>query len=157
MKISQTGEAFMKGFESFSRTSYPDSGGVWTIAWGHTGWYAPGVPVGPGQTCTDEQAQAWFEGDIATAENGVLRVVEIVITQGQFDALVDFAYNEGVGALAHSTLLRYLNQHMVQQAAQQFLRWDYCDHKELEGLEKRRRGEMAMFLAGLTKPSEAAS
>ena len=76
-----------------------------------------------------------------------MKLVDVALTQGEFDALVSFAYNEGDSALAHSTLLRYLNQGMVTRAADEFLRWDYVGHQEVAGLERRRRGEQAMFLA----------
>lgn len=146
MQLSSRGEAFIKGFETFARMSYPDIHGVWTIAWGHTGFIRPGVPVGPGQTCTDEEAEAWFMADVAWAEAGVMKLVDVVMTQGQFDALVSFTFNEGRTALAHSTLLTDLNNGRAQQAAQEFLKWDYCDHREVVGLERRRRGEMAEFV-----------
>lgn len=147
MILSANGEQFIKGFETFARLSYPDIHGIWTIAWGHTGFIRPGVPVGPGQTCSDDEGEQWFKEDTAWASAAVMKLVDVVLTQGQFDALVSFTFNEGRTALAHSTLLALLNQGNAKAAAQEFLKWDYCDHREVEGLERRRRGEMALFLA----------
>lgn len=147
MKLSSEGEAFIKGFEELRLTVYPDIGGIPTGGWGHTGWYSPGVPMAVGQTLMLEQAQDWFSRDVAPAEAAVIRLTDVALTQGQFDALVSFAFNEGCGALEHSTLLRYLNQGMPDRAAAEFLRWDRAAGREVEGLERRRRGEQAMFLA----------
>lgn len=146
MKLGAKGEALIKSFEQLELTSYPDSKGVWTVAWGHTGFYSPGVPVGPGQTCTTEQAEQWFLEDAAWAVNGVTRCLDVAVTQNQFDALVDFTFNEGVTALAHSTLIRDINEGQLSSAANEFLKWDYCGGQELEGLERRRRAERDLFL-----------
>lgn len=146
MKLGAAGEALIKGSETLSLMSYPDSKGVWTIAWGHTGWFAPGVPVGPGQTCNADQAEQWFLGDTGWAVTGVMRCLDVQVTQNQFDALVDFTFNEGVTALAHSTLVRDINEGNLDSAANEFLKWDYCGSEELEGLERRRQAERTLFL-----------
>lgn len=147
MKLGPKGEALIKSFETLRLSSYPDERGVWTIGWGHTGWYAPGVAVGPGQTCTPEQAEAWFLEDTARAVAGVSRNVDVALTQDQFDALASFTYNDGVAALAHSTLLRDLNAGHAAQAADEFLRWDYAGGHVSDGLERRRKAERALFLS----------
>lgn len=146
MKLGAKGEALIKRFEQLRLESYPDLRGRWTIAWGHTGWYSPGVPVGPGQTCTPEQAEQWFLDDTGWACTDVMRDVDVAINQCQFDALVSFTFNDGGAALAHSTLLRDLNEGDTQSAANEFLKWDYCAGKESEGLENRRRAERDLFL-----------
>lgn len=146
MKLGPKGEALIKSFEKLSLVSYQDSKGVWTIGWGHTGFYSPGVPIGPGQTCTPEQAEQWFLADTQWAVTGVMRCLDVVVSQNQFDALVDFTFNEGRTALAHSTLIRDINEGLPNGAANEFLKWDYCDGEELEGLENRRRAERALFL-----------
>jgi lysozyme len=68
------------------------------------------------------------------------------VNPNQFDALVSFAFNLGVGALAHSTLLHYVNQEMFTVAADQFPRWDYAGGHESAGLQKRRLAERTLFL-----------
>lgn len=149
MKLSARGEALIKGYEQLRLESYPDSKGVWTIGWGHTGWFAPGVPIGPDQACTPEQAEQWFVEDSMWAVNAVNRCIDVPLNQNQFDALVDFTYNEGATALAHSTLVRDINEREVESAANEFLKWDYCGPNQLEGLENRRKAERALFLEPL--------
>ncbi|MGH2902165.1 MAG: lysozyme [Solirubrobacteraceae bacterium] len=146
MKLSPAGEALIKGFENCKFVSYPDSKGLWTIGVGHTGFYSPGVPVGPGQTCTDEQAELWFIGDTSKAVADVNLFLSVSVNQNQFDALVSFTYNVGGQALEHSTLIRDINEGDPNDAANEFLKWDHCAGKELAGLKRRRKAERAYFL-----------
>ena len=147
MKLSANGEALIKRFEGYSANAYLDSDGVPTIGFGHTGYYSPGVPVALGQTCTPEQAEAWFQSDTAAAQLGVMRLIDRSMTQNQFDALVDFAFNCGVGALAHSTVRRDFNEGDPLGAANALLEWDYAGPNVSEGLEARRKAERELFLS----------
>jgi lysozyme len=47
--------------------------------------------------------------DAGYAEHAVTHLVTVSLTQGQYDALVSFTYNEGAGRLQSSTLLKDLN------------------------------------------------
>ena len=145
MKLSPLGLALLEFIEEFKVEAYPDSGGVLTIGYGHTG-----VDVYRGMTCTLSQAAQWLATDVHRAEVAVETLVKVKLTQSQFDALVIFAYNVGTGekGFAGSTLLRYLNADDAKDAATQFLIWDKVRGIENLGLERRRRLEMAFFLSG---------
>lgn len=84
--------------------------------------------------------------DLAKYENAVRAAVKVPLTQNQFDALVSFAFNCGIGALQSSTLLKTLNQKNYKGAADQFLRWNKAAGKVLPGLTRRREAERAIFL-----------
>src|SRR3990167_7938116 len=111
MKTSPAGIALIQHFESCRLEAYQDEGGVWTIGWGHT------EGVCSGDVVTQHQADILFEQDLEWFERGVDRLVRVPLTQGQFDALVSFAYNVGLDedtdtkaeGLGDSTLLRKLN------------------------------------------------
>ena len=62
--------------------------------------------------------------DVLVAEQSVKRLIRVALTQGQFDALVDFVFNLGQGRLAASTLLQDLNIGRYDAAAEQLLRWE---------------------------------
>ena len=62
------------------------------------------------------------------------RLVKVELTQGQFDALVDFCFNVGSGKLAGSTLLNDLNAGEYGAAGEQLLRWDHVGVQEMAGL-----------------------
>ena len=74
-------------------------------------------------------------------------MVTCEIGQNQFDALVSFAFNVGIGNLKKSTLLRKLNEGDINSAALQFLVWNKAGGKVLAGLTRRREAEMKLFLA----------
>lgn len=150
MRLGAKGEALIKSFEHLEFVVYTDERGIPTGGWGHTGFYSPGVPMAIGQTLAEAQAENWFSLDTSAAVNGVIRCLDVAVNQNQFDALVSFAFNVGVHALAHSTLLRDLNEGRTQDAANEFLKWDYCAGKESEGLENRRKAERDLFLTPVT-------
>ncbi len=149
MTLSAAGRAFIQGWEGYRSEAYLDQSDTATIGFGHTGYYSPGVPVALGQTCTLEQAEVWFTADTAAACAEVNVGVTVPLTQPQFDALVDFTYNLGAGAFAHSTLRRDLNEGDMLGAANEFLRWDYCAGQPDPGLENRRKAERTLFLTGV--------
>ena len=72
-----------------------------------------------------------------------------VITQGQFDAMVDFTYSEGQGSFRNSTLLRMVNKGDFAGAAAQFPFWNKAGGVVQEGLERRRKAEAAMFMGAV--------
>jgi lysozyme len=141
MKTSDEGIKLIHAFESCRLNSYQDVKGVWTIGWGTTG-----ADVGPNMSWTQEQCDERFAKDLAKFEGGVLKLVSVPLTQNQFDALVCFAYNVGLGALGKSTLLKKLNNKEYEEAAKQFLVWNKSGNKVYAGLARRREAEKALFL-----------
>lgn len=146
MKISDDGIALIKRFEGLRLQAYQDSVGVWTIGYG---WTQPvaGRKVGAGMAIDAATAERLLVCGVAQFEQGVERLVAVTVTQGQFDALVSFAYNLGLRALENSTLLRRLNAGDRQGAADQFGRWVNAGGVRLDGLVARRAAERALFLS----------
>lgn len=152
MRISPHGIAVMHYFEDCRLAAYPDPGSKdgkpWTIGWGHTG-----PEVVKGLVWTQAKADAVFVQDLAKFEAGVMRLVKAPIGQGQFDALVSFAYNVGLDenhngkaeGLGESTLLRKLNAGDYKGAAAEFLKWIKNDGKVMRGLVRRRAAEVCLF------------
>jgi len=139
MKISSNGLAVIKNFESCKLEAYPDpgtGGAPWTIGWGHTG-----REVKPGLKWTQKQADETLLADLARFENGVTSLMTIDLKQGQFDALVSFAYNVGLTALKNSTLLEMVNNKRHDQALAQFARWNKSGGRVMKGLIRRRAAE----------------
>ena len=67
-------------------------------------------------------------------------------TQGQFDALVSFAFNIGVERLRTSKLLRLIRrQDSYRNIKAEFKRWVFAGGKKLAGLEHRREWEADRF------------
>jgi lysozyme len=154
MKISDNGLALIMRSEGCKLAAYPDpgSGGEpWTIGYGHTGG------VHRGDACNQAQAEHWLRSDVGWAESLVSRMVKVPLTEGQFDALVSFAFNVGPGTrrvkdgfitLANGnppTLLRKLNACDYDGAAAEFPKWA---NPPLLGLRIRRAREQLLFKGG---------
>jgi lysozyme len=143
---SEAGLALIKASEGLKICAYPDPGNretgePWTIGYGHT------RGVRPGDTCSEEQATAWLREDLGVTENAVRQLVDVPLSQGQFDALVSFVFNVGRSAFSNSTLLRLLNAGDDAGAADQFKRWNRGADGPLPGLVIRRAAERSLFLS----------
>ena len=141
MHLSVAGLKLLKKSEGFRDHVYPDVAGFQTIGYGHRLTPAESYPDG----ITLAQAESILNADIAIAETAVTRLVRVPLTQGQFDALVDFVFNLGAGRLASSTLLRYLNAGKYNEAAWQLLAWDHAGNRELPALKLRRESEFRLW------------
>lgn len=144
-KYSQNGIMLTESFEGLRLDSYQDVAGVWTIGYGHTG-----SDIKQSMTITEDQAQALLESDIAASVACVNYAVKVNINQNQFDALVDFTFNEGRGSFLRSTLLTLLNMGDFLGASGQFQKWIYAGGEVQPGLIRRRDAEAALFNAAVT-------
>lgn len=139
MEYSKQGIELTERFEGCKLVAYLDSNGIPTIGYGHT------LGVALGDTCTQAQAEQWLYEDIAWAVSVVNHNVKVQLTQGEFDALVDFVFNVGAGNFGGSTLLRLLNQGDFAGAAEEFEKWHHAGGKDVAGLLRRRLAEEDEF------------
>ena len=147
MEYSKDGLHLTERFEGCRLMAYPDpgSGGdPWTIGYGHTG-----PEVVEGLEITQDQAEQYLVQDIKQAEANVNAVVHVELTQEEFDALVDFAFNCGCRNLDSSTLMKKLNAGDYEGASHEFIKWDMAAGHHMSGLLKRREAEAAMFISKL--------
>lgn len=142
MKLSQVGLDLIKSFEGLRLEPYYCSSHVLTIGYGSTGPH-----VKEGMKITEQQAEDLLRKDVARFEDGVTRLINIPLNQNQFDALVSFAFNCGVGALEESTLRRRLNggEDPNTVAKEELKRWT---NGGLAGLVRRRQAETDLFCRG---------
>lgn len=144
MKISQEGLDLIKEFEGIRLEAYKCPAGVLTIGIGHTS--AAGPPeVKPGMKITKKEAYDILNRDLDQYEDAVNKSVKVPLTQNQFNALVSFTYNVGVGAFEKSTLLKKLNQGQYSAVPGELMKWTKAGGKELPGLVRRRRAEAALW------------
>lgn len=140
MNVSQNGMALIERFEGLRLTAYRDIVGVLTIGYGHTG-----PDVTPGMTISQGQANILLQKDLVKFATGVNNLVKVPLNQNQFDALVSFAYNLGLGNLGSSTLLKLLNAGDYAGAQGQFIRWNKAGGQVVAGLTTRRQAEANLF------------
>ena len=148
LQISDAGIALIKQFEGLRLAAYLDSVGIWTIGYGTT-VYPNGKKVAKGDTCTEAQANEFKANDLKKFVPAVSSLVQVPVTQNQFDSLVSLTYNIGVGAIGGSTLIKKLNVKDYKGAAEQFLVWNKGRVKGvlqvIPGLTNRRAKEKAYF------------
>lgn len=159
LQLSAAGLALLKKYErgpvksapqGFAPVMYFCDAGRPTIGWGHV--IKATEPALRTTTINAEVAEHLLTQDTALFEAAVRECVKVALTAWQFDALVCFAFNVGVGNLRASTLLKKLNAGDFAGAANEFLRWDkYKDPHTgtlcvAAGLARRRADERALFL-----------
>jgi len=143
IKIMRTSECLiekLKEFEGLRTEAYRDAAGVWTIGYGHTG-----RDVKRGDRITEYWATDLLRRDLAVVAKAVDEL-GVAVTQGQFDALVSFAFNLGIGRLRNSTLLKTIREGgSHSQIKKEFKKWVYAGGKQMPGLVKRRNWEADRF------------
>jgi len=139
--ITQNGLDLIKRFEGFSRTVYFCPAGYPTIGYGHVVKDDEDFSAG----IDEAQAEKLLRQDAQIAERAVLRLINVPLTDGQFDALVSFTYNLGGGALQRSTLRRKINREEHAAVPEQFMRWVWAGGRKLKGLVRRRAAESHLY------------
>ena len=146
MKLDSKGYDLIKEFEGFSNIPYKCSANMPTIGYGNT-FYPDGKRVSMlDKQITKEYADEIFKYVVDNFAFKVSKLIKSKVTQNQFNALVSFAYNVGIGNLEKSTLLKLVNINPNDaMIAKQFLRWNKAKGKELKGLTNRRIKESALY------------
>lgn len=147
MTLSSAGLDRIKRYEACSLVVYDDQAGLATIGWGHL--IKKGEDFSNG--ITEDAATELLIADLKSAIEGVTACLEVEVTQEQFDSLVSFAFNCGVGALRSSSLLRAINSKESFAAIRECLmRWDKITVRgqkvRSEGLARRREDEARAWL-----------
>lgn len=144
MNHSKAARDLIAEFEGRRKQAYPDpatGGDPWTIGVGHTG-----PEVHRGLTWTDAQIDAALDADLMKFDRGVSALIgDAPTTQHQFDALVSFAFNLGLGNLGKSSLI---SRHRIKDyvgAAVEFAKWNRAAGKPMAGLTRRRAAEAALY------------
>lgn len=125
--------------EGLRLNAYRDAAGVWTIGYGHT------ANVRRGDKISKTTAEMYLQEDLSPIITQ-LRGYRQIKTQGQLDALADFAFNVGMGKLRKSTLWKLvLRAAPASDVQQEFKKWVYAGRKRLDGLVKRREWEARVY------------
>jgi lysozyme len=139
--------ALCRQFEGFRAKPYLCPAGIPTIGYGST-YYSGGVKVQLTDSPIDEpSARALLMAELRhTYLPGVLRNCPTLATdERKLNAIVDFAYNLGIGRLQTSTLRRKINAQDWDGAKEQLMLWTRGGGKVLPGLVKRRTAECALL------------
>jgi lysozyme len=158
VRVSDECKELIKHFEGVHRKPYLCPAYLWTIGIGHVLYpdqirlkipERKAYPLKPehDKEWTDAAIDLFLDSDLLKFESGVLRLCpDSVASQSQFDAVVAFSFNCGLGALQNSTLRRLYNAGDVAGAADEFLKWNKGGGRILPGLTRRRIAERSLFL-----------
>ena len=158
MKVSQKAIQMIKHHEGVRQRPYRCPAKLWTIGVGHVLYPRQGalkleerdsVPLRDedNRTFSMEEVDDILRRDLERFERGVERYCPVKLTQGQFDALVSFSFNLGLGGLQRSTLRQKVLRGDFEGAAEEFLKYTIAGGKVLKGLVSRRNDERALFLS----------
>ena len=129
----------VKELEGLRLEAYLCPAGVPTIGYGHTRGVRLGTKI------SAEQADQLLTVDLERVRLQLMQSVKVPVSEGQFKALLSFAFNVGAAAVKDSTLLKYLNAGKFEAAQREFSRWVYSNDERLPGLVRRRAREAAVF------------
>ena len=145
MKASVDAYKLIKQFEGLRLEAYLCPAGIWTIGYGHTSG------VSPNSFITIQEADEYLHRDVATIEMQ-LNKLNLILRQCQWDAIVSFVFNVGIGNFKSSTLLAKIRINPEDNSIMdEFLRWVYANGKVMKGLQKRRLAEMKLYFSDKLK------
>lgn len=145
MKASVDAYELIKQFEGLRLKAYLCPAGIWTIGYGHTSG------VSPNSFITIQEADEYLHRDVAAIEMQ-LNKLNLSLRQCQWDAIVSFVFNIGIGNFKASTLLAKIRINPDDNSIiDEFLRWVYANGKVMRGLQKRRLTEMKLYFSDKLK------
>ena len=147
MEMTKEGLTLIKRFEGFRGSAYRCPAGVWTIGYGHTSEAGPPRVI-QGSEMSLGDADTVLAADVSVFAAAVRKELKRELNDGQFSALVSFAYNAGIGAFRSSSVLKAVNAGDFEAVPRRLQLWVKGGGKTLPGLVKRRAAESELFLGG---------
>jgi lysozyme len=147
-KIGAKGLHLIKDFEGLKFKPYQDVIGIWTIGIGTT-VYPNGQKVNQSDPQINEIVSLlYLTHDLEYFCKQVDAYTTDAVNQSQFDALVSFGYNCGMGNLKSSTLLKKVNANPNDPTiVAEFLKWNRASGKIVSGLTRRRQAESDLYFS----------
>ena len=139
MNISEEGKALIKKFEGCELDAYKCPAGKWTIGYGHE------KGVKEGDSWSQSHAEYMLDVELEEYEGYINDLVDIQLSQCQFDALVAWIYNLGPTNFRTSTLRKKLQSETMDEVPMEIRRWNKANGEVLQGLVRRREAEALLF------------
>jgi lysozyme len=157
MKVSAKTIYMIKHHEGVRQKPYKCPAKLWTVGVGHVLYPEQGklkidqrdgfaLKTEDFRTFSMDEVDAILRADLDRFERGVEKFCPVPLTQGQFDALVSFSFNVGLGTLQRSTLRQKVLRGDMEGASEELLKYCMAGGKVLRGLLNRRKDEQAVFL-----------
>jgi lysozyme len=146
VNVSKFGISLIKHHEGVRNRPYRCPAGLWTVGVGHLIGNGKSLPESWNKTFTQEEIDGILKHDLNRFELGVSKMLPNVrLRQSEFDALVSFCFNLGLGCFQRSTIRQALLRGDKKKAMESLLRYCRAGGKILKGLQNRRLDEKALF------------
>jgi lysozyme len=145
MKASKECLKMLAHHEGVRQKPYKCPAGLWTVGVGHLIGDGKTLPDSWNKTFTLDEVYDILAKDVVRFERGVNKYITVPLRQNEFDALVSFSFNLGLGVLQRSTLRQALNRGDKEGAIESLLKYNKAGGKVLKGLDNRRKDEAALF------------
>lgn len=142
MRLSPTGLDLMKRRNGLTLKARQDPAGLWFIGFAHYGDVTEGMEI------TQAEAEAKLEHEIGRLETQLAAMLEIPVSQGQWDALLLLVFDYGLARIRSSILIRHVNAGEFERAAAEFSKWVQVRGRPDIQMVKRRDMERHIFLQG---------
>ena len=150
MQTSDRGIQLIKHHEGVRNRPYKCPAGLWTVGVGHLIGDGKSLPPEYNRTFTSDEIDGILRRDLKYFERGVLKMLpNVPLRQGEFDCIISFSFNHGLGLFQRSTFRQALLRGNKKEAMESLMK--YCKakvngvYKVLPGLLTRRKDEKALF------------
>ena len=146
MNVSSRGIQLIKHHEGVRNRPYRCPAGLWTVGVGHLIGDGKSLPESWNRSFTQEEIDGLLKSDLRRFELGICKMLpNVPLRQCEFDALVSFAFNLGLGTFQRSTLRQALLRGDKKAAMDSLVKYCRAGGKILKGLQTRRLDEKALF------------
>jgi lysozyme len=146
VKVSDKLIKLIRHHEGVRNKPYQCPAKLWTVGVGHLIGDGKSLPASWNKTFTNEEIDGILKSDLNRFELGVSKMLpNVQLKQHEFDALVSFCFNLGLGCFQRSTIRQALLRGDKEQAMESLMKYCRAGGKILRGLENRRKDERRLF------------
>jgi lysozyme len=147
VKVSKEAIKLIKHHEGVRAKPYKCPAGLWTVGVGHLIGDGKTLPASWNKTFTNEEIDGILAADLRRFELGVSKMLpNVPLRQHEFDGLISFCFNLGLGCFQRSTIRQALLRGDKEAAMESLVKYCRAGGKILKGLQNRRLDERKLFL-----------
>jgi lysozyme len=146
VNVSKAAIALIKHHEGVRSRPYRCPANLWTVGVGHLIGDGKSLPDSWNRTFSQEEIDGILKSDLRRFELGVHKMLpNVPLRQHEFDAIISFCFNLGLGCFQRSTLRQALLRGDKKVAMESLVKYCRAGGKILRGLQIRRLDEKALF------------
>jgi lysozyme len=146
VNVSKAAIALIKHHEGVRSRPYRCPANLWTVGVGHLIGDGKSLPDSWNRTFSQEEIDGILKSDLRRFELGVHKMLpNVPLRQHEFDAIISFCFNLGLGCFQRSTIRQALLRGDKTQAMESLVKYCRAGGKILRGLQIRRLDERALF------------